>query len=248
VRTAENSARRARRKASIYIVSWGLSRLGTNTYGGEGCHDPLMVRRDMARFFRRLREVRGIGPFPYLWTAEWHDGLRLAEVPEGNPHGAKVSHGLHTHWTVGSFVQRSHIEWAWQGLRRPGDDGPAPGYVHIKRLGNDIGISPAPRALLEARRSARYVGKYLGKTLDGAGGGLHRYEVAQNFAPRCERLTGATARAVLLEASQRLGARPSKVWHSSQSEEPWLGPSPGRRDCGVGGTHLRRSGCADADR
>jgi hypothetical protein len=58
-RAADEAARRARAKVRRYCAANLLTRLGTLTYRGEGCHDPRQVRSDLGRFFRRLR--RGLG-------------------------------------------------------------------------------------------------------------------------------------------------------------------------------------------
>ena len=45
---------RARVKLRRYCAANALNRLGTLTYGGEGCHDPMALRTDVGRFFRQL--------------------------------------------------------------------------------------------------------------------------------------------------------------------------------------------------
>ena len=54
-RAAEEAGRRARAKIRRYAAANRLNRLGTLTYRGEGCHDPLRLRDDLAGFFRDLR-------------------------------------------------------------------------------------------------------------------------------------------------------------------------------------------------
>ena len=71
-----------------------LNRLGTLTYAGEGCFDPLQLRVDLGEFFRGLRRELGGSPFPYVWVPEWHPG----------------GHGLHVHFAVGRYVQQRLIE------------------------------------------------------------------------------------------------------------------------------------------
>jgi hypothetical protein len=96
-RPAIEAARRARGKVRRYCAANRLNRLGTLTYAGEGCHDPLTIRADMAEFFKRFRSILGGELFPYLWVPEWH----------------KSDHGLHAHfgasrhecgWIQGSAV------------------------------------------------------------------------------------------------------------------------------------------------
>jgi hypothetical protein len=76
----------------------------------------------------------------------------------------------------------------------------------------------------EARLAARYLAKYVGKDLGSAGtGGLHRYEVAQGFAPKVRRLTGATLDEVLDRAAAIMGAPLSDFWDSNDQAD-WDGP------------------------
>jgi len=90
-RSVNEATMRAKRKVRRYCAANGLNRLGTLTYRGEGCHESGELRRDLSRFWRRLRA--GVGEvLPYLWVPEWHSG----------------GHGLHAHFAVGRFVSRSH--------------------------------------------------------------------------------------------------------------------------------------------
>lgn len=135
-----DGARRARGHVRRYCAENRLNRLGTLTYRGEGCHDPLALRQDVGRFFRRLRGDLGVA-LPYLWTAEWH----------------KSGHGLHVHFAVGRYIKRGWIEDAW-----------GHGFVHIKLLGNlPAGASSLVEARAAARYLAKYVGKDLGGSLGG---------------------------------------------------------------------------------
>jgi hypothetical protein len=123
-RAREEAARRARAKIRRYGTANGLNRLGTLTYRGGGCHDPLRLRADLAGFFRGLREGLG-GPFAYVWVPQWHPG----------------GHGLHAHFAVGRFVPRGLIERCWRG-----------GFVHIKLLGGlPVGSGERAEARLAAR-------------------------------------------------------------------------------------------------
>jgi hypothetical protein len=126
--------RRARGKARRYCAANGLNRLGTLTYRGEGEHDPVVVRRDISRFFRGLR--RGVGDrFPYLWVPELH----------------KTGHGWHVHFAVGRFVARGLIEEAW-----------GRGFVHIKLIqGVPQGGGARGEARVAARYLSKYLGKDL---------------------------------------------------------------------------------------
>ena len=177
-----------------YCAANRLNRLGTLTYAGDGCHDPVAVRADTAVFFRRLRADLGGQAFPYLWVPEWHPG----------------GHGLHLHFAVGRYVKHSLIKAAW-----------GRGIVHIKLLG-DLPVGSG--SLEEARLAARYLGKYAGKALDGdRPAGLHRYEVAQGFKPEPVYCDGGTVEDVIGQASAFMGRQPAHVWHSSRADG-WQGP------------------------
>ncbi len=194
VRAAEEASRRARGMIRRYCAANRLNRLGTLTYAGEGCHDPLAVRLDAGGFFRRLRGALGGEAFPYLWVPEWHPG----------------GHGLHLHFAVGRYVKQSLIRDVW-----------GKGIVHIKLLG-DLPVGSG--SLEEARLAARYLGKYAGKALDGdRPAGLHRYEVGRGFKPQPVAVEGRTVEDVIGQASGLMGGQPSRVWHSSRADG-WAGP------------------------
>lgn len=186
-RAADEAARRARTSVRRYCAANRLNRLGTLTYAGDGCHDPVVLRRDVGAFFRALREGLGGGLMPYLWAPEVHPG----------------GHGLHVHFAVGRFVKRSLISQAW-----------GRGFVHIKLLGN---LPVGSGTLGEARMAARYLGKYVSKDLAGERtAGLHRYEVAQGFQPRKVEVQGDNVREAIAQASAIIGRAPENVWLSEQ--------------------------------
>jgi hypothetical protein len=188
------AARRARTHVRRYCAANRLNRLATLTYRGQGCHEPVRLRSDVGVFFRRLRQGIGGTAFPYLWTGEWH----------------KTGHGLHAHFAVGRFVPRTKIEDAWPH-----------GFVHIKLLGD---LSYAATSLDQARKAARYLSKYVGKSFAEPGQRLHRYEVAQGFAPRCEGFSGRTSNAAVAWAEERMGRAADFVQPSTQWEH-YRGPS-----------------------
>jgi len=194
-RSAEEAARRARGKIRRYAAANRLNRLGTLTYRGEGCHDPVALRAHLGGFFRELREQLDQGRFAYLWVPQWHPG----------------GHGLHAHFAVGRFVSRRLIERAW-----------GHGFVHIKLLD---GLPVGSGELAEARLAARYLARYVGRDLeeDRRLAGLHRYEVAQGFQPAKVDCYGESAEDVIERASRHMAARPERVWLSS-SVEGWRGP------------------------
>lgn len=194
VRSAAEAARRARSKCRRYCAANRLNRLGTLTYRGAGCHDPMALRADVAVFWRDLRRLVGDGPYPYLWTPEWHPG----------------GHGLHVHFAVGRFIKRALIEEAW-----------GHGFVHIKLLG-DLPVGSG--VVAEARRAAGYLAKYVGKGFDAQRlAGLHRYEVAEGFQPTVTPVWGASRAEVIRAASVLMRAQPERVW-SSDSALEWQGP------------------------
>ena len=194
-RTRKVAAGRAGAKLRRYVVANGLNRLGTLTYAGAGCHDPVVLRRDAGEFFRKLRSALGGRPFPYAWVPEWHPG----------------GHGLHVHFAVGRFVLRSLIVAAW-----------GRGLVHIKLLG-DLPVGSG--AVGEARMAAGYLAKYVSKSFDERRvAGLHRYEVAQHFQPRVVVIEAAHLGDLVTFASNRMGSFPADVSHSDRWES-WSGPT-----------------------
>ncbi|HUO74292.1 MAG TPA: hypothetical protein VMU39_26200 [Solirubrobacteraceae bacterium] len=194
-RAAEEAGRRARGKIRRYAAANRLNRLGTLTYRGEGCHEPLVLREHLASFFRELRDRLDRERFAYVWVPQWHPG----------------GHGLHAHFAVGRFVPRSLIAGAW-----------GHGFVHIKLLD---GLPVGSGELAEARLAARYLARYVGRDLDDERrlSGLHRYEVAQGFQPAKIECYGDSAEDVIERASRYMGSAPERVWLSS-SVEGWRGP------------------------
>ncbi len=195
-RAAAEAARRARAKVRRYCAANRLNRLGTLTYGGDGCHDPWAVRADVGAFFRRLRTGRGGEALPYLWTTEWH----------------KTAHGLHVHFAVGEYIPRSLISEAW-----------GHGFVHIKLLG-DLPVGTG--AVGQARKAAGYLSKYVGKAFaeDRRIPGLNRYDVAQGFQPAKTEVWGRTRDEAVSEACRVMGGEaPARMWRSEQAED-WKAP------------------------
>lgn len=195
-RAALEAGRRAKAKLRRYCAANRLNRLGTLTYRGEGCHDPKIVRADLANFFRALRDATGGDALPYLWVPEWH----------------KTGHGLHVHFAIGRYIPRRHIVESWPH-----------GVVHIKLIG-DVPVGTG--ALGESRKAAGYLSKYVAKTFTDTGArvpGLQRYDVAQGFTPEKVTLTGRSDDAVLAAASEHLGCAPQYVWNSREVAN-WTGP------------------------
>lgn len=193
-RSELEAARRAKVKIRRYCAANRLNRFITLTYAGHGCHDPVVFRSDIAAFFRVLRRELGDRDLPYLWAAEWHPG----------------GHGLHGHAAVSRYISRGVLTRAWPH-----------GFVHIKLIG-DLPVGSG--AWEEARRCGRYLGKYVAKSLHGERwAGLHRYEVAQGFQPRVEKIDGRTLDQVIDQAARLMGRPPAWVWKSTEQED-WDGP------------------------
>ena len=180
---------RARGKIRRYCAANRLNRLGTLTYGGKGCHDPVLVRDHMAEFFRGLRQSLGGKRFAYLWTDEWHAG----------------GHGLHAHFAVGRFIGRRLLERNW-----------GHGFVHIKLIGD---LPTGSGALAEARRAGRYLGKYAAKHAEKRSSGLHRYDLGQGFQPKQTQLIGRSDEELIARADEIMGGPASYVWRSAEAEK-----------------------------
>ena len=179
-----------------YCAANRLNRLGTLTYRGTGCHDPVELRGHVAVFFRHLRAGAGRRRLAYLWVAEWH----------------KTDHGLHVHFAVGEYIRRSVIDQAW-----------GHGFVHIKLLG-DLPVGSGTVA--QARKAAGYLSKYVGKTFEEERRipGRHRYEIAQGFKPAKAEVWGRTRGDAVREACRLMGGEvPSTVW-TSEEVEGWKAP------------------------
>ncbi|MBF6558314.1 MAG: hypothetical protein IVW52_19615 [Acidimicrobiales bacterium] len=182
-----------------YCASNRTNRFWTLTYDGQGCHDPLVLRSDLAGFFPSLRSSLGGKPFPYLWVPEWH----------------KTDHGLHAHFVCAQYIRRSLIESVWQQV-------PGHGYVYGKLIG-DLPVGSA--AVDEARIAARYIAKYMNKDFDEKRAmGLHRYDLAQGFQPRKVTVPGPTLEEAVMRACELMGGSPSRFSTSEQWRD-WAGPS-----------------------
>jgi hypothetical protein len=193
-RSRSEAARRAGAKLRRYCAANQLNRLGTLTYGGGGCFDHRQLVEDAGQFFRGLRRELGGKALPYAWVPEWHPG----------------GHGLHLHFAVGRYIKQQLIREVW-----------GRGLVHIKLL-RDLPVGSGP--VEEGRLAARYLAKYVSKAVgDERLPRRHRYEVAQGFQPEAVQLVGRSDDAVIAQASERMGAAPSIVWRSSESEG-WRGP------------------------
>ena len=193
-RARAEAARRAGGKVRRYCAANRLSRLGTLTYGPPRCTDPLLVRAHVGEFFRALRTGLGDRPLPYVW---------VPELPKDGVH-------FHVHFAVGQYVKRALIERAW-----------GRGFVHIKLL-SDLPVGST--SWQESRRAARYVSKYVTKSVDRQDrAGLHRYDVAEGFQPRGVQLRGTSPQDVIDQARSVMGGAPAYSWSSSEALG-WQGP------------------------
>lgn len=193
-RAAVEAGRRARGSVRRYCAHNGLTRLGTLTYAGVGCHDPREARADVGVFFRRLRDGLGVDALPYLWVPEWH----------------KSGHGLHLHFGVGRYIPRGLIAEAW-----------GHGFVHIKHLS---GVPAGSGQWGQARRAAGYLSKYVAKSFEVEDqaqrpAGLHRFDRAQGFNPDVVRLMGVSAGEVIGQACEVMGGRFTRSWSSDEMEQ-----------------------------
>lgn len=196
-RAALEAGRRARGMVRRYCAHNRLTRLGTLTYAGAGCHDPRLARADVGVFFRRLRDDLGGAALPYLWVPEWH----------------KTGHGLHLHFAVGRYIPRALIAEAW-----------GHGFVHIKHLS---GVPAGSGQWGQARRAAGYLSKYVAKSFTDVDegqrpAGLHRFDRAQGFTPDVVRLSGTTANDVVGQACEAVGGRFARAWTSDEADG-WRG-------------------------
>ena len=188
-RSEREAARRARGRLRRYCAANRLNRFATLTYAGAGCFDPVQLRADVGEFFRGLRRELGGEPLPYAWAPEWHPG----------------GHGLHVHFAVGRYVGQRLIADVW-----------GRGIAHIKLIG-DLPVGSG--ALEEARVAAGYLAKYVSKSIgEERVPRLHRYEVAQGFQPEKVALRAESEAAVIAAASERMGARPARMWRSAEQE------------------------------
>lgn len=193
-RSRAEAARRARSKLRRYCAANRLNRLGTLTYRGAGCHDPLELRSHVAGFWRGLRGELGGDAFPYAWVSEWH----------------KTDHGLHVHFVLPRYVHWTLVRDTW-----------GRGNVFMNQI-NDVPVGAGARG--EARIAARYLAKYVGKDFDDRRvEGLHRYEVAQGFQPEVTAVYGRTMYEALDRASDVFDSPPDQVVELSQRED-WQGP------------------------
>lgn len=115
----------------------------------------------------------------------------------------------HVNVLVPGYIRHDRLARAW-----------GRGFVWIHKFRAQRGGSGRDAA----RMAARYVAKYAGKEVEGMGGGVHAYEVAQGFQPAVVRLFGASMADVFAQVED--GATPEYVW-SSIGEPDHNGPPVG---------------------
>jgi hypothetical protein len=135
-----------------------------------------------------------------------HIGRRFPYIWVGEWH---KSHGLHAHYAIGRYVRREAIVGAW-----------GRGFITIK-LHGDLPLGSS--GLAESRHTARYLSKYMTKSVEEVAAGLHRYEVGQGFQPATVSFRGRSSDEVLRWAATEMGrtaefVKPSAEWNQ------YLGP------------------------
>jgi hypothetical protein len=119
------------------------------------------------------------------------------------------SHGLHAHYAMGRYVRRGAIDGAW-----------GRGFIKIKLHGD---LPSGSSGLVEARHTARYLSKYMTKSVEEVAAGLHRYEVGQGFQPASVVFRGRSSDEVLRWAVNQMG-RPAGYVKPSVEWKDYLGP------------------------
>ena len=193
-RSQKEASRRARAKVRRYCAANKLNRFGTLTYEGEGCHDPVQLRKDLGDFFKKLKSALG-DDLPYVWVPEWH----------------KTNHGLHAHFAVARYIKRAVIQESWNK-----------GFVHIKLLSDlPVGTNTLDESRVAAGYLSKYISKSF---LDNRRVvGLHRYDIAQGFTPEKERIYGVSRLELVENLIEHVGKEPSYFWTSNQ-EQVWEAP------------------------
>ena len=96
--TPRDAARRARAKVRRYCAANRLNRLGTLTYAGDGCHDPVALRADMAGVLpsaaRRRRRALPVPVGPGVASRRPWAARPLRRRPIDRASGAIERHGV----------------------------------------------------------------------------------------------------------------------------------------------------------
>lgn len=199
----ERAARRARARFRRFCVANRLTRMWVLTFAGEGLHGPAgleQAKSCVQAFIRRLRRtLLRDRRFPWAFSCEphpqghgWHVNLFLPPVFLGKRDVQRV-------WGHGNvwFTDFERDAEDWLGRRIGGE----------VRAGGG-GARSARNARRGSRRAASYGAKYAAKLWsdpDVFPPGVHRYEVAEGFAPRVDEVRvqdfGAAAAVVVSHPS-----------------------------------------------
>lgn len=178
----QRAVRRARTRFRRFCVANRLTRMWVLTFAGEGLHGPdglERAKRCVRAFIRRMRRtLMRDRPFPYAYSFEPH--------PKG--------HGWHVNLFLAPvFVEKRHVQRVWghgnvwfTDFERDSEDWLG------RRIGGEVragggGARSARNARRASRRAASYGSKYATKVWNDPSvfpPGVHRYEVAEGFAPR----------------------------------------------------------------
>lgn len=164
------------------------------------------VMSEVSEFARRLRHELSAG-FPYWYSPELHPG----------------GHGWHVNFFVPHRIEHALVESVWgQGFVwvtdfERGRHGPK---------GEPLGLCATPRE--GWRRAARYGCKYAQKdwSAEHVGRDNHRYEVAQNYAPKSvgRWVRGkAEAEVIVAQVVTPEDQQHLRVWDSSEVAD-WVRP------------------------
>lgn len=158
---------RARSRSRRYFVRNRLRFMWVLTFA-ESRRDRAEVMTLVSEFARRLRSDLGVKALPYWYSPELHPG----------------GHGWHVNFFVPMYLSHARFATLWgHGFVWVTDFEQSP----VAPKGEPLGVCRTPRE--GWRRAAAYGCKYAQKDwLPGVvGAGVHRYEVAQSFAPQVEK-------------------------------------------------------------
>jgi hypothetical protein len=201
---AENDQRAVRRARSMIrrmCREFGLCRMWTLTYAGDGCHDRSVLVAHLEAFAREFK-----ARFPQvIWLA----------VPELHPGTDEMpSHGWHVHVAVSSFIPFRRFNECW-----PHGHTETPKGTDGKPLAGKI----------DATVTAQYLCKYVAKSL-GEGReylGQHRYFRPKGLEVSVEEAGGGAIYGV--DEARRVaiayfgGLKPTYEFESDEVES-WSGP------------------------
>ena len=194
----ERSMMRSRTLVIEYCLEHRLGYLWTLTYKGEGQHDWAAMTADVRRFEERWQADPVTAGVPYVLVPEWHPG----------------GHGLHLHMGVGRFISWKVIRALWQdGGRHP--------------LAGEIQTPRFAKGKVTPQTCARYLAKYVTKTLNDAGGtagkGAHRFYKPHGMSITVRRWRFGSELEAYHHAIAFFGGELPHEW-DSRYQEGWQGP------------------------